>query len=135
MPFVPKGRTDGVWSGQTDKMTSTSHVRLSFLSSATGKDLCRFALTLADTLSSVLCILSDGKYMKALDALSGYICNRLRQSAVGKLPSFPRIFLASSSCFEVFLNHIKYINFHFVLQKPTPSEGMCNFMTFPSYSH
>lgn len=60
--------------------------------------------------------------MKALDSPSVYICNRLRRRADGRLPSFPGLFLASSSCFEVFLNRITYINLHFILQKKIHSE-------------
>lgn len=73
--------------------------------------------------------------MKALDSLSVYICSRLRQRAHGKLPSFPRPFVASSSCFEVFLNCITNISFHFILQKKaTPSVDMCNFLSLPPHN-
>lgn len=66
-------------------------------------DLSRLALTFADLFFSLLYILSDGKYMKGLDSLSMYTCNRFKQSlASGKLLSFPSVLLASRSCFEVF---------------------------------
>lgn len=89
----------------------------------TVEDLSRLALTFADLcFFFLLYTLSDGKYMKGLDSLSMYTCNRFKQSlASGKLLSLPSVLLTSSSCFEVFLNLMKYIKFHLVL--PETSKG------------
>lgn len=73
--------------------------------------------------------------MKDASSLSVCVCNMLKPRAHGKLPSFPRVFLESTSCFEVFLNLIKHINFHSWLQRYVQSEDLCHFMNFLPVSH